>query len=299
MLIGDFKKCFDAKSLPITMNDMYNAGVTDDNLNLLYNSNEQSDISVKTPLGKTERVPVKKTVCQGDVNSPFQCTTQVDMISESHHKALDKYLYKYKNQVKLPPLGMIDDQLTIAKCGLGSALASAHLNASTNIKKLQFGEHKTVKMHIGKKNNGCSENFIDTFHLESAILDMVDVEGEKHCMETVTSWTYLGDVIQCNGKNDKNITERVGKGLGAVKQITQMLSDLCLSPYYYEAFSVLRSSLLLSSLISNSESWVGVTKKQISDLESVDEALFRNIFSIDKSTAHSKPPLELFYLETG
>ena len=78
-----------------------------------------------------------------------------------------------------------------------------------------------------------------------------------------------------------------------------MLSDLCLGPYYYEAFSVLRSSLLLSSLISNSESWVGLTKKQISDLESVDEALFRNIFSIDKVTAHSKTPLELFYLETG
>ena len=107
LLIGDFKKCFDTMSLPITMNDMYNAGVTDENLNLLYNSNEQSDISVKTPFGKTERVPVKKTVCQGDVNSPFLCTTQVDSISESHHKALDKYLYKYKNQVKLPPLYVI------------------------------------------------------------------------------------------------------------------------------------------------------------------------------------------------
>ena len=62
---------------------------------------------------------------------------------------------------------------------------------------------------------------------------------------------------------------------------------------------MLRSSLLLSSLISNSESWVGLTKKQISDLESVDEELFRNIFSIDQSKAHSKTSLELLYLETG
>ena len=60
-------------------------------------------------------------------------------------------------------------------------------------------------------------------------------------MESVTSWTYLGDVIQSNGKNDLNIQARVGKGRGAVKQITQMLSDLYLGPYYYEAFSVLRS----------------------------------------------------------
>ena len=201
---------------------------------------------------------------------------------------------------------MIDDQLIIAKCGLGSALASAHLNASTNIKKLQFGAHKTVKMHVGPKNNIRPKNSIDTFHLESttkkkatSIHDLVDVDGEKHNMETVSSWTYLGDVIQSNGKNDLNIKERIGKGLGAVKQITQMLSDLCLGPFYYEAFSVLRSSLLLSSLISNSESWVGLTKKQISDLEFVDEELIRNIFSIDQVKAHSKTPLELFYLETG
>ena len=211
----------------------------------------------------------------------------------------------YKNKVKLPPLGMVDDQLTVAKCGLGSVLASAHMNASSNIKKLQFGAKKTVKMHVGKLNNICPQNLIDTFHLEStkkkttSLLDMVDVEGEKHVMESVSSWTYLGDVIQSDGKNDLNIQARVGKGRGAVKQITQMLSDLCLGPYYYEAFSVLRSSLLLSSLISNSESWVGLTKKQVTDLESVDEELFRNIFSIDQSKAHSKTPLELFYLETG
>ena len=179
------------------------------------------------------------------------------------------------------------------------------MNTSTNIKKLQFGATKTVKMHVGKQNNICPQNLIDTFHLEStkkkttSLLDMVDVEGEKHCMESVTSWTYLGDVIQSNGKNDLNIQSRVSKGLGAVKQITQMLSDLCLGPYYYEAFSVLRSSLLLSSLISNSESWVGLTKKQITDLESVDEELFRNVFPSDQSKAHSKTPLELFYLETG
>ena len=71
-------------------------------------------------------------------------------ISESHSYALDKHLYKYKNKVKLPPLGMVDDQLTVTKCGLGSVLASAHLNSYTNINKLQFGAQKTVKRHIIK-----------------------------------------------------------------------------------------------------------------------------------------------------
>ena len=187
------------------------------------------------------------------------------------HRALDKYFYQYMNKVKLPPLGMIDNKLTIVRCGLGSALALAHLKSNTNIKKIQFGTHKTVKMRIGNQNITSPDNIIDTFKLKSSkdkvtsILDMVDVESEKHVMETVTSWKYLS-----NGKCILNIKDKVGKGIGAVKQISQMLSDLCLGPYLYEAFTVLRSSLLLSTLLANSEAWVGLTKKNISDLEAVN-----------------------------
>ena len=50
----------------------------------------------------------------------------------------------------------------------------------------------------------------------------------------------------------------------------------------------------LSSFLSNSETWYDVTKKEISELESVDEILLRKIFS-----AHSKTPLETLYLESG
>ena len=304
LLIGDYSECFDTMSLPITANDLFNAGVTDDKLNLLYKSDETSNISIKTPFGKTERTTVRDTIPQGENTAPFKCTIQIDSISENQSTSLEKHLYKYKNKVKLPPFGMVDDQLTVANCGLGSALASSHLNSMTNIKKLQFGPHKTVKMHVGQSNITCPQNIIDTFELKSleekpsSILDMVDVEGEKHVMETVTSWKYLGDVLQSNGKCDINIKDKVGKGLAAINQISQMLTDLCLGPYMYEAFSVLRTSLFLSSILSNSESWVGISKKNISDLEAVDEQLLRTIF-ISELTKHAKTSKELLYLETG
>ena len=95
----------------------------------------------------------------------------------------------------------------------------------------QFGPEKTVKMHIGNESITCPRNLIDTFNLEStkvkpsSILDMVDVEGDKHCMETVSSWTYLGDILQSNGKCNLNIKEKVVKGLGTIKQITQMVDE--------------------------------------------------------------------------
>ena len=72
------------------------------------------------------------------------------------------------------------------------------------------------------------------------------------------------------------------------------MDDLCLGDYHFEAANILRNSLLLSSLLSNSETWYDVTKKEMSELESVDEILLRKILS-----AHSKTPLETLYLESG
>ena len=228
-----------------------------------------------------------------DVNAPLKCTVQIDSISEEQSVRLEGHLYKYKDKVEVPPLGQIDDQLIIANCGLDSALAM------TNCKKLQFGKEKCVKLHVGADKNICPDNLIDTWELKAknkvtSILDLEDVESEKHCMEKVSSWTYLGDVIQNNGKNDLNIQNRIQRGAGAKQQVLQMLEDLTLGDFYFERAMILRSSLFVSSLISNSESWIGLTKKNITDLETVDEQLLRKILS-----AHSKTPKELMYLELG
>ena len=83
--------------------------------------------------------------------------------------------------------------------------------------------------------------------------------GDKHIMEEVDSAKYLGDIIQTDGKNKRNIQERKNRGLGAVNQVQQLLDDLCLGDYHFEAANILRNSLLLSSLVSNSETWYNVT----------------------------------------
>ena len=101
----------------------------------------------------------------------------------------------------------------------------------------------------------------------------------------VLCFSYLGDVIQSDGKNDLNITERETRGKIAVRQITQMLEDLCLGSYYFEVANVLRASLLLSSLLSNSESWYNLSPKDIAKLEAVDESLLRKIFNAHSKTA--------------
>ena len=139
-----------------------------------------------------------------------------------------------------------------------------------------------MKLHGGRKCRICPELPIDTWQLEKAsdditsVVEMVDAEGQKHIMEEVDSAKYLGDIIQTDGKNKRNILERKHRGLGAVNQIQQLLDDLCLGDYYFEAANILRNSLLLSTLLSNSETWCDITKREISELESVDNILLEN-----------------------
>ena len=300
LAVLDYRQCFDTMSVDITTNDMYEVGVTNDHLNLIYEGDRKSKIAVKTPFGITKRVDLNKVVAQGEINSPLKCSITVDSIASEHVTNLKDHLYHYKDSVPIPPLGMVDDTIGISNCGLDSVLMTAHLNAQTNIKKLQFGEDKCHKLHIGTNTNVCCDNFVDTWLMErkgediTSIMELVDREGGRHLLETVKSDKYLGDVISSDGKNALNIQERKRRGLVAVNQIGQMLDDLCLGKFHFEAGNILRNSLLLSTLISNSEAWYNLTNKDISELESVDEALLRKILS-----AHSKTPRELLYLETG
>ena len=128
----------------------------------------------------------------------------------------------------------------------------------------------------------------------SSVWDLVDRESEKHCMEKVTEWKYLGDIVQSNSKCDANIKNRVSKGIGAANQVMQMSRDLCLGNFFFEGALILRNALFLSSLISNSEAWVNLTEKNLADIEAVDEQLLRDILY-----AHAKTAKELHYLDTG
>ena len=129
----------------MNMNDLYDIGVIviDNKLNLINACDNE----------EKARVSVIKTIAQEDVNITTKCTVTVNDVSEKHEEKLENNIYKYKTSVPVPRLGMVDDiaDEDIAKCGLDSALAMAHLNAQTNHKNLKFGSSKCVKMHVGCK----------------------------------------------------------------------------------------------------------------------------------------------------
>ena len=58
---------------------MYENGLKDDKLALLFNINSEIKVAVKTPVGKSDRRSIHNVIAQGDVFGPILCSNQVDI----------------------------------------------------------------------------------------------------------------------------------------------------------------------------------------------------------------------------
>ena len=255
----------------------------DDKLALIFESNQNNYVAVKTSVGLTKRVNIQKIVTQGGTFGPIECSNSIDKVGKKSLTEEAGNLYLYKRMVKIPPLGFVDDILTVAKCGNQSLSLSSFINMQIESKKLQFhtpnatGKSKCHSIHVGKK---------------SLICPVLKVHGVD--IEKVEAETYLGDIIASNGKNCKTIQSRSNKGLGIISHILVMLETITLGEHYFQSAILLRESLFINGVLTNAEVWYGLSSTDMKPLIDLDKYLLRKIFSSPIST-----PVESFYLELG
>ena len=101
-------------------------------------------------------------------------------------------------------------------------------------------------------------------------------------------------MISCDGSNTENVTARVQRGYGTVKDIVRMLDRMCLGPFMYQKAVVLRNSMLVGTLLSCSEAWYNITEKELVQLEQVDKYLWCNLLEVARTV-----PYDLICLELG
>ena len=299
--IFDYKQCFDTLWLKECLNDIYDSGVQDDKLALLYSINSHVNVAIKTPIGKTTRKSIFNVITQGDVFSPILCGNLVDTIGKECLKE-GKYMYSYRGEVDIPPLSMIDDLLCVSECGHRTSMLNSYINHKTSSKKLQFGTGKCKKLHVGNKEKDykCVKMSVDKWteeemkeekRKESAIKDTFVGREE---MEEKEEEKYLGDMISTDGRNMKNIKARIARGKGIVARIFNILESVPLGKHYFEVGMILRDTLLISSMLYNAEAWYNMTKAELDLLETVDLIFLRKLLKAPKNT-----PKEMLFLELG
>ena len=143
--------------------------------------------------------------------------------------------------------------------------------------KLKLATHKCGKIHIGKESSECP-----TLKVHEEV--MKDSDSEK----------YLGDIISNKGTLDMTIKDRKLKGYSYISEIRALLSDMPFGHRRIEVGLMLRDAMFVNGILTNSEAWHSISKKNIEDLEVMDRSLLRYI-----TGAHAKTQNEFLYLETG
>ena len=154
----DVDKCFDSLWVEECINDIHEAGLDNDKLALLYLENQNANIAIKTPTGKSKRFNITNIIMQGTVWGSLLCTASMDKLAQLAYKN-EELLYKYKGVVDIPTLGMVDDLLSIQKCSTDTVRINAVINSFIESKKLKLSESKCHRIHIKNKkdkNTQCS-----------------------------------------------------------------------------------------------------------------------------------------------
>ena len=80
MTFYDIEKCFDSLWLEDCINSLYENGVKNDILDLIYRLNQRAEIVVRTPFGGTDPFAVNNLVRQGTVLGPMLNNCSLDQI---------------------------------------------------------------------------------------------------------------------------------------------------------------------------------------------------------------------------
>ena len=95
MCAYDAEKCFDALWTYECVNDLFEAGLQNYKLSLLFEINQIAQVAGKTPHGMTKRVTIPSIIMQGTVWGSLKCTTTMDMCPKMVYNE-EALLYKYR-----------------------------------------------------------------------------------------------------------------------------------------------------------------------------------------------------------
>ena len=93
--VYDVQQCFDAMWLEECINAIYEAGLQNDKLNLLYLTNASAEVAIKTSTGITDRSTILKIVMLGTVWANMFCVVLLDKLGKLVYND-PKLLYYYK-----------------------------------------------------------------------------------------------------------------------------------------------------------------------------------------------------------
>ena len=134
------------------INCLYEAGLSNDKLPLLFLENSIAKVAVKSSGGISNRESIRNIIMQGSKFGSLGCVVLMDKLGQQLYRNPDMLFY-YKGLVPTPPLQMVDDVLGIQKCSKKSVKLNNIINTFIELEKLNLSRKKCHNIHIGRNES--------------------------------------------------------------------------------------------------------------------------------------------------
>ena len=266
----DFEQAFDSLWLQDCILSLKALNVPDYILQLIHNLNQEANVVVKTPHGRTTPLTVNDIVKQGGVLGSPMCSA-----STAEYCGTNKGVCV--GTLIVSSLVFVDDMLDVSLTW--DDANEAHENSVTFSFKKKMN-HKSTKCKSLVTNKKKKDPLPELMIGE----DMI---------ENVSIIEYLGDVFNSKGDNTDLVKDRIKRGTAAMISIEAIMADLQLGTHTVSVYLLLYHSLFLSTMLFNSQAWSNLTKKDIENLQTCQLKILKKILGGARSTSNAFTFLEL------
>ena len=267
----DIEKCFDSLWLEDCVNSLWENGIKNDLLSLIYFLNTKAQIVVKTPFGQCEPFVCSNVVRQGTVLGPVLNNCSIDKFSK------ESYPYFYgKNEIK--SLEFVDDIADINDQHPAALLSNKIIQNVQDQRRLTFSAEKCEMLKINPTKTDSQAS--------------ISINGET--VKSVSCARYLGDHFNVKGDNQKLCAEQCSRAKGTIIELMAICREVVFGRRQIEVMLLLYRSVFLPRLLYNCEAWSNLSKNDIKSLQASQLSYLRCVMEVPKST-----PVAALYLELG
>ena len=260
----DVEKAYDHAEREDMMHILWKKGVRGKLWRMTCALNENLTSKIRTPYGLTREIQREVGGKQGGKIMTTTFAKTMDMISEDMIEN-DQVGVTIKD-LKIPSLLFVDDLTTISDNYQKQQTTLNEVSLFATKHCLSWGADKSAVMEIGKHTN-----VKPTWQLG---------ELEIHHQNT---YKYLGDEIERDGKNGKNIQERFKKIKKSTCSIITCGKSDIMKRIEVKTMIKLHESVNNPILLHNCESWV-LTKTDYLNLEKIELWALKRMLSLPRTT---------------
>ena len=270
----DVSKAYDRADVEDMLVTVWDRGMRGKLWRLMKSLNTELTAIIKTRHGLTREILRRAGGKQGGKNFGFLFAKMMDVLAEEVEK--DETIGVLFEEMRMALLEWVDDVVTFAVGSEQQNLTLACVDEFAVKHKLKWGKDKCNVMQVGSGEYSETKWSLGKLEIDS-------------CME----YKYLGDLITKDGKNKRNIEERENKVMAATRKVIAICGDSVINRIEVKALTKLHETCILSTLLTNCETWV-LNKGERDRIQKIELWALKKLLNVPVTT-----PTPAIWFTTG